>query len=125
MTARGWTGLGAVAALAAAGCGGGEGTASARAAQECLQGAGYAAVQRPGSELLHTTGEVDLSRGRFRAAVYFFDSEAAASRDAVSLGATLARGGGGLAVQRRDVVVGYARRPSQADREAVEGCVTA
>jgi hypothetical protein len=116
--------LGVATALVAAGCGGGGGTASPHAARGCLERAGYAAVERPGSVLLHTTGEVDLTRGRFRAAVYFFDSEDAASRDAVALGGALARAGGGLTVQRGDVVVGYARRPSRADRDRVEGCLT-
>ena len=68
MIARRWAGLAAAAALAAGGCEGGQ-TASPHSARRCLERAGYAAVERPGSELLHTTGEVDVTRGRFRAAV--------------------------------------------------------
>jgi hypothetical protein len=112
------------AALAVlAGCGGGDGTPTAEATQRCLRDAGYAAVQAPGSPVLHTTGQVEVRRGGFRAAIYFFDSEGVASRDAVALGRTLGTTGGGLAVQRGAVVIGYARRPGAGERKRVEDCL--
>ena len=112
----------AAALLLVAGCGG-EDVATVDSTQRCLRDAGYAAVPGPASEVLHTTGQVAVSRGSFRAAIYFFDSVAAASRDAVSLGHTLAVSGGGLAIQRGSVVIGYARRPGHGERERVEGCL--
>jgi hypothetical protein len=115
----------AVAAMLAlvAGCGGGEGGATVDGTQRCLRDAGYVVVRGPGSPVLHTTGEVDIARSGFRAAIYFFDSEGAAAQDAVSLGRTLAATGGGLAVQRNAVVIGYAHRPGAGERKRVEGCL--
>jgi hypothetical protein len=119
-----WTGLGSAILLAAAGCGsGGEGSASPTAARRCLSGAGFAVVEGPASPLLGTTAELDVTRGRLRAGVYFFSSQSAAGRDAVALGRTLASTSRGLAVQRGRVVVGYARRPSSVERDRLEGCL--
>lgn len=115
--------LAAAGLVAIVGCGGGRGAVTPQRAQRCLQGAGYAAARAPGSEVLHTTGEVDVTRGSLRAAIYFFDSVDAASQDAVSLGHTLATTGHGLAVQRGSVVIGYARRPARGDRDRLERCL--
>jgi hypothetical protein len=113
----------AAALVTLAGCGGGNRPATVGGTQSCLRDAGYAAVAAPGSEVLHTTGQLDVARPGFRAAIYFFDSEGAASQDAVSLGRTLATTGGGLAVQRGPVVIGYARRPGAGERKRLEGCL--
>jgi hypothetical protein len=125
VTARRWIGLAAAAALVAGGCGGGSGPVerSPAAARDCLVRAGYAVAVRPASPALQTTAQVDVARGSLRAGVYWFDSEAAAARDAVGLGATLARTGGGMSVQRGRVVIGYARRPARADRDRLERCL--
>jgi hypothetical protein len=126
VTARRWTGLAAVAVLAAGGCGGGNGGAVERApaaARRCLAKAGYAVAVRPASPALQTFAQLDVVRGPLRAGVYWFDTEAAAARDAVGLGATLAHTGGGMSVQRGRVVIGYARRPGRAERDRVERCL--
>ena len=124
MRALRWTGLAGAVVLAAAGCGsGGEGSASPTGARQCLTAAGFAVLQAPASPILHTTGELDVTRGGLRAGVYFFSSESAAGRDAVALGRTLASTGGGMSVQRGRVVVGYARRPSGDERDRLEGCL--
>ena len=121
MRALRWTGVAGAVALAAAGCGsGGEGSASPATARQCLTGAGFAVVEVPASPLLHTTAELDVTRRGLRAGIYFFSSEPAAGRDAVALGRTLASTGGGMTVQRGRVVVGYARRPSGAERSRLE-----
>jgi hypothetical protein len=119
------TGLAGAVALALAGCGadGGRGERTPAAARTCLARAGYAVVVRPASPALQTSAQLDVVRGPVRAGVYWFDSQAAAARDAVALGVTLARTGGGMSVQRGRVVIGYARRPARAERDRLEGCL--
>jgi hypothetical protein len=120
VSGRGWIGPAGILALALTGCG--DSRPSPRA---CLERAGHTVVAGAGSRALHTTAQLDVTRGRLRAGVFFFDSEPAAARNALALGQTLARTGGGMSVQRGTVVIGYARRPSPAQRDRLERCLAA
>jgi hypothetical protein len=116
----------AAAALAGAGCGGGDGGGGETPAEvrSCLAGKRYVASAKPGSAVLGTTGQVEVELPGSRAVVYFFSSEEIAQRQALELGTVLSRtGGGGHTIRTGKVVVGYARKPRQADREALDACV--
>jgi hypothetical protein len=123
VTARRWTGLAAAVALGAAGCGDSAAERSPASARGCLTKAGYAVAVQSASPALQTYAQLDVVRGPLRAGIYWFDSDAAAARDAVALGTTLARTGGGMTVQRGRVVIGYARRPPRPERDRLERCL--
>jgi hypothetical protein len=118
VSGRRWIGPAGFVALALTGCG-----ESRPTPQACLERAGYTVVAGSASRALHITAQLAVRRGRLRAGVFFFDSEAAAARDALALGQTLARTGGGMSVQRGTVVIGYARRPTPAERDRLERCL--